>query len=89
MVIDYAQMMNQVTPLDAYPLHLDLLDQISQYSIFSYIDLKDTFHQFRLKSEERHLTAFEADQKLWEFKTLFHLVSEIAWLPSTEHHTNS
>ena len=72
MVIDYAQTVNRVTPLDAYPLRLasDLLDQISQYSIFSYIDWKDAFHQFRLKSEERHLTAFEADQKLWEFKTI-------------------
>ena len=61
MVIDYAQTVNRVTPLDAYPLPLasNLLDQISQYSIFSYIDLKVAFHQFRLKSPEFRL---EADQ---------------------------
>ena len=72
MVIDYAQTVNRVTPLDAYPLPLasDLLDRISQYTIFSYINLKDAFHQFRLKPGEYHLTAFEADQKLWEFKTI-------------------
>ncbi len=72
MVIDYAQTVNRVTPLDAYPIPLtsDLLDQVSQNSVFSYIDLKAAFHQFALVPEERRLTAFEADNKLWEFKCI-------------------
>ena len=38
MVVDYAQMVNRVTPLDAYPIPLvaDLLDQVSQYNFFLY-----------------------------------------------------
>ena len=50
MVVDFAQTVNRVTHLDAYPIPLvsDLLDQVSQYRYFSYIDLKAAFHQFHL-----------------------------------------
>ena len=40
---------------------------MSQYKIFSYIDLKSAFHQFRFDPSEYHLTAFEAAGRLWEF----------------------
>jgi len=72
MVVDYAQTVNRVTPLDAYPIPLqaELLDSISQNTVFSYIDLKSAFHQFALKPKERNLTAFEADGKLWEFNCI-------------------
>ena len=72
MVVDYAQMVNRVTPLDAYPIPLvaDLLDQVSQYKFFSYIDLKSAYHQFALHSEEYKFTAFEANGQLWEFKSI-------------------
>ena len=72
MVIDYAQTVNRVTPLDAYPIPLasELLDQISVNKVFSYVDLKTAFHQFRLRPEEQHLTAFEANNRLWEFKCI-------------------
>lgn len=72
LVIDYAQTVNRFTPLDAYPIPLvsELLDQISKYTFFSYIDLKAAFHQFALKSDECSLTAFEADNRLWEFKCI-------------------
>ena len=70
MVIDYAQTVNRVTSLDAYPIPLvsELLEQVSQYHFFSYIDLKSAFHQFALRPDECSLTAFEADNRLWEFK---------------------
>ena len=69
MVIDYAQTVNRVTPLDAFPVPLvaDVLDQVSKFRFFSFIDLKSAFHQFRIAANERHFTAFEADGKLWEF----------------------
>ena len=69
MVVDYSQTFNRITPLDAYPIPLvpDLLDRVSQFKIFSYIDLKSAFHQFLLDPEESHLTAFEADNRLYEF----------------------
>ena len=69
MVIDYSQMINCVTHLDAFPIPLvsELLEQVGQYRIFSYIDLKAAFHQFQLDPKEWYLTAFEADGRLWEF----------------------
>ena len=69
MVVDYTQTVNKITPLDAYPIPLvaDLLDEVSKYKVFSYIDLKDAFHQFRLDPNEWHFTAFKADGQLWEF----------------------
>ena len=69
MVVDFAQTVNCITHLDAYPIPLvsDLLDQVSQYRYFSYIDLKAAFHQFHLDPTESHFTAFEADNHLWEF----------------------
>ena len=72
MVIDYAQTVNRITPLDAFPIPLvsDLLDTVSKFNFFSYIDLKDAFHQFQLDASERYLTAFEADGRLWEFNCI-------------------
>ena len=69
MVIDYSQTINRVTHLDAFPIPLvsELLEQVGQYRIFSYIDLKAAFHQFRLDPKEWYLTVFEADGRLWEF----------------------
>ena len=69
MVVDYSQTINRITPLDTYPIPLvpDLLDRISQLKIFSYIYLKSAFHQFQLDPGESHLTAFEADNHLYEF----------------------
>ena len=72
MVVDYAQTVNHVTPLDAYPIPLvaDLLDQVSQCNFFSYIDLKSAYQQFALHPEEYKFTAFEANGQLWEFKSI-------------------
>ena len=72
MVIDYAQMVNHITPLDTFPIPLvtDLLDTVSRFTVFSYIDLKATFHQFEIDSSECYLTAFEADGRLFEFNCI-------------------
>lgn len=69
MVVDYSQTINRETPLDAYPIPLvtEVLDQASQYKVFSYIDLKAAYHQFRIDPAEGHFTAFEANGQLWEF----------------------
>ena len=47
MVIDYSQTINKYTQLDAYPLpRIDnLVNNVSQYSIFSTIDLTSAYHQ--------------------------------------------
>ena len=92
MVVDFSQTVNRITPLDMYPILLipDLLDCISQFKIFSYIDLKSAFHQFQLDSEESHLTAFEANNCLYEFVCVpFGLCNSPAAFNCTLHDTIS
>ena len=87
MVVDFAQTVNCVTHLDAYsiPPVSDLLDQVSQYRYFSYIDLKATFHQFHLDPTESHFTTLKL---IIVFGNLhaFLLAYVIAQLPSTSHY---
>jgi hypothetical protein len=53
MVIDYSQTINRFTQLDAYPLPLidELIHNVSQYSVFSVIDLKSAYHQIPLRDD--------------------------------------
>jgi hypothetical protein len=69
MVIDYSQTINRFTQLDAYPLPLidELIHNVSQYSVFSVIDLKSAYHQIPLRDDEKVYTAFEANGKLYHF----------------------
>lgn len=72
MMIDYAQTINRVTLLDAFPVPLvaNVLKQVSQYQVFSYVDLKSAFHQIKILPNERPFTAFEANGRLWELKCI-------------------
>ena len=72
MVVDYSKTINKYTPLDAYPMPRidDLLNKVSQGKHFSKIDLKSAYHQVPLKEKDFYLTAFEANNKLYEFKRL-------------------
>lgn len=69
MVIDYSQTINRFTYLDAYPLpRLDaMIEKISQYRIFSTLDLQSAYHQIPILENERHYTAFEAAGNLYHF----------------------
>ena len=55
MVIDYAPTINRYTAHDAYPMPLiqDVLNEAQKYKIFSYIDLRSAFHQFKIKESEK------------------------------------
>lgn len=70
MVIDYSQTINRYTMLDAYPLPKieELISKVAKYQVFSKIDLKNAYHQLPILDSEKHLTAFEADGKLFQFR---------------------
>ncbi|XP_031355746.1 uncharacterized protein LOC116180058 [Photinus pyralis] len=72
LVIDYSQTINRYTLLDAYPLPNmeELVSNISNYSIFSAIDLQSAYHQIPILSEERLYTVFEAHGNLYQFRRI-------------------
>ena len=69
MVVDYSQTINRFTYLDAYPLPRidDLVERISQYDIYTTLDLKSAYHQVPIREDEKQYTAFEACGKLYQF----------------------
>ena len=72
MVIDYSQTINRYTLLDAYPLPRidEMVVHVAQYKIFSTLDLRNAYHQVSIKDEDKPYTAFEADNKLYQFKRI-------------------
>ena len=69
MCIDYSQIINLFTELDAYllPRIDDMVNELSRYKLFSTFDLKSAYHQIPLKESERRYTAFEGLGDLYEF----------------------
>ena len=72
MCIDYSQTINKFTLLDGYPLPRmkDVINKVSQYHVFSTLDLKNAYHQVELPKEARIYAAFEADGQLFQFTRL-------------------
>ena len=72
MCIDYSQTINKFTLLDGYPLRRmqDVINKVSQYRVFSTLDLKNAYHQVELSQEARIYTAFAADGQLFQFTRL-------------------
>ena len=70
LVVDYSQTINRFTQLDAYPLPRidETINKIAQYKVFSTIDLKSAYHQVPIRDEEKKYTAFEANQRLYQFR---------------------
>ena len=68
--VNYSQTVNLFTQLDAYPLPRinDLVNKLSAYRVLSTFDLKSTYHQIPTLDSDKRYTAFEAGEKLWEFK---------------------
>ena len=67
--INYSQTVNIYTQPDAYP-HLqndDMINELSQYSVFSTFDLRSAYYQIELFLSERKYTGFEANAKSYEF----------------------
>ena len=67
--VDYSQTIKIYAELDAYPLPRidDMVNELSKYNVFSTFDLRNAYHQIKLRESERKYTAFEANGKLYEF----------------------
>ena len=72
MLIDYSQIVNKYTLLDAYPLPRiqDVVQNVARYQIYSTLDLTSAYHQVELQPSDRPYTAFEADNALWQWKRI-------------------
>lgn len=72
MVIDFSQTINRHTKLDAYPVPRidEMVESLSKYRYFTTLDLSSAYHQIPIAEHERPYTAFEADGKLYQFKTI-------------------
>ena len=46
----------------------DAINKIAQYKVFTTIDLKSAYHQVPIRDEEKKYTAFEANQRLYQFR---------------------
>ena len=81
LVVDYSQTINKFTNLDAYPLPNieETVNKIVQYRVFSTIDLKSAYHQVPIRDQNKKYTAFEADNRLYQFcRILFGVTNGVA-----------
>ena len=69
MVIDYSQTINRFTFLDGYPLPKidEVIEKVSQYRVYSALDLESAYHQIPILEHEKIYTAFEANHNLYQF----------------------
>ena len=69
MVINYSQTINKFTLLDAYPLPRmqDVVNNVTQYRVFSTLDLTSACHQVELPPSDRLYTAFQANVAFWQY----------------------
>ena len=69
MVIDHSDTINRFTELDASPMPniSKMVEDITQYSIFTRGDLKSAYPQIPISDNDRKYTAFEVNDKLYKF----------------------
>src|SRR4051812_15978751 len=71
MVVDYRSL-NEVTIKNKYPLPMinDLFDQLEGASVFSKIDLRSGYHQFKIREKDIPKTAFSKRYGLYEYTVM-------------------
>ena len=71
LVIDYRQL-NKVTVSSNYtlPLISDILNSLRGAKFFSTLDANSSFHQIKLRDEDKHLTAFSSPYGQFQYRYL-------------------
>ena len=59
-----------VRPNCQLPTTEDVIDKLSGATVFSKLDLKESYHQFLLAEESRHITTFYGPDGLYRYKRL-------------------
>ncbi|KAG0441069.1 Retrovirus-related Pol polyprotein from transposon 17.6, partial [Dictyocoela muelleri] len=69
--IDYRRL-NKITVKKEFPIPLieETLNELAGATVFSTLDLKSGYHQLRVRSEDRHKTAFMTKKGVFEWKRL-------------------
>ena len=70
LAVDYSETINRFTLLDAYPIPRikDQINQIALHEVYSTIDLRAAYHQITLREDEKAFTAFEANNRLYQYR---------------------
>ena len=69
MCVDYSNTVNLYTNLDAYPLPKieTQISELSRFRVFSTFDMKSAYHQIPIEDDDNPYTAFEANNRLYQF----------------------
>ena len=70
--VDYSQIINQYTELDAYllPRIDDMIKKFAYYKVFSTFDLQNAYHQVPILKDDRRYTGFETSGRIYQFRRI-------------------
>ena len=65
-------MVNLYTMLNAYPLPTieSIVNAVAKWKCISTLDLKSAYHQIQINPKDRHFTAFQSGNELYQWKYL-------------------
>jgi hypothetical protein len=69
--IDYRRL-NDITVKNRYPMPIldEILDELAGTQYFTKLDMRSSYHQVRMKSEDEYRTAFKTHQGHYQFRVM-------------------